>query len=197
MRLILFGLMLVLPIMEIAVFIVLGRSIGLWPTLIGIVATALIGSAVIRHQGIGIIASARSSLAAGEAPVGEMLEGLALLVAGALLVTPGFVTDTLGFLLLVPKFRRSLAQGVVGTLARQGQAHVFHGGGATGGGMGGGFGGGAEPGPRPGSPGAGGGVIIDGEWRDLEDDETGAANEKATGRTELSRMGTDHRARGR
>ncbi|HRK96334.1 MAG TPA: FxsA family protein, partial [Rhodospirillales bacterium] len=101
MGLVLFAVMIVVPILEIAVFILVGRYIGLWPTLAGIVLTALIGTVIIRHQGIGLIAAARKSIAAGEAPIGEALQGLALLVAGALLITPGFITDTLGFLFLV------------------------------------------------------------------------------------------------
>ncbi len=175
----------VLPIMEIAVFIVVGKSIGLWPTLIGIALTALIGSAIIRHQGVGIVASARRNLAAGEVPVGEVLEGLALLIAGALLVTPGFVTDTLGFLLLVPTLRRAMAQAVVGRVTRRGGTHVLRTADPRGDFEGGGFAGesvhshghphggpgwpGAAPRANSGAAGVGAGVVIDGEWRDLDD----------------------------
>lgn len=185
MGLILFGIMIVLPITEIAVFIVVGKSIGLWPTLIGIALTALIGSAIIRHQGVGIVASARRNLAAGEAPVGEVLEGLALLIAGMLLVTPGFVTDTLGFLLLVPTLRRAMAQAVVGRVARRGGTHVLRTADTRGDFEGDAFAGesahprgqphggpgwpGAGPRANSGASGAGAGVVIDGEWRDLDD----------------------------
>lgn len=153
MGLALFGLMIVVPILEIAVFILVGRYVGLWPTLAGIVLTALIGTVIIRHQGGGLIASARTSIAAGEAPVGEVLQGLALLVAGALLITPGFITDTLGFLLLVPPLRRRLAGTLLAQATRRAEVRV-HGARA---------GAGAGAGSRAGSD-----VVIEGEWREVE-----------------------------
>ncbi|MBL8659886.1 MAG: FxsA family protein [Rhodospirillales bacterium] len=161
MGLVLFGVMIVVPILEIAVFIVVGRFIGLWPTLAGILATALIGTAIIRHQGVGIIAKARQTINAGEAPVGAVLEGLALLVAGALLVTPGFVTDTLGFLLLIPPLRQAVAASLVARAVRRAEVRVQAS--RTG------PGGNTDPRTR-GGPGAtppGAGVTIEGEWQDL------------------------------
>ncbi len=123
MGLALFTVMIVVPILEITVFILVGRYIGLWPTLACILLTALVGTVIIRFQGIGLIAAARKSIAAGEAPVGEVLQGLALFVAGALLITPGFITDTLGFLLLIPALRRRLAAGFVAHHARVHHRH--------------------------------------------------------------------------
>ncbi len=93
------------PLVEIAVFIEIGGWIGLWPTLAVIVATALAGTWLIRAQGIGVLLRARQTIAAGDAPLREMFDGACLIVAGAFLLTPGFVTDAVGFLLLLPPFR--------------------------------------------------------------------------------------------
>ena len=93
------------PLVEIAVFIEIGGWIGLWPTLAVIVATALAGTWLIRAQGIGMLLRARRTIAAGEAPLREIFDGACLIVAGAFLLTPGFVTDAAGFLLLLPPFR--------------------------------------------------------------------------------------------
>lgn len=171
MGLALFAGMIVIPVLEIAVFIVVGRYIGLWPTLAGIVLTALIGTMIIRHQGTGLVATARASMAAGEAPVGEVLQGLALLVAGALLITPGFITDTLGFLLLIPALRRRLAAAFVARAASQAEARVSAARAAAAGGSG--------SGARPGEA-----VVIEGEWRELA---TSDDREPAHGPPEVGR----------
>lgn len=153
-----FAIMIVVPILEIAVFILVGRTIGLWPTLVGILSTTLIGTMIIRHQGIGLIAEARKSIAAGEPPMGEVLEGLALLAAGVLLITPGFITDVLGFLVLVPSIRRRLAGMILTQATRRAemQARAARAAAESGGG-------GARPGGRSGAP-----MTIEGEWREVE-----------------------------
>jgi UPF0716 protein FxsA len=99
---------LVVPLIEIALFIQIGGLIGLWPTLALIVLTAVAGAGLVRAQGLGVLDRARAALAREQAPVFELFEGLCLLVAGALLLTPGFFTDTCGALLLVPGMRRRL-----------------------------------------------------------------------------------------
>ena len=99
-------LLLLVPLVEIGVFIQVGGLIGLWPTLGLTVLTAVIGTFCIRVQGVGLVARARTQLAAGEAPVFELVSGVCLVLAGALLLTPGFVTDALGFALLLPPVRR-------------------------------------------------------------------------------------------
>lgn len=93
------------PVIEIALFIELGGWLGLWPTLALVVLTAVAGTALIRLQGIAVLERARLSMDRGEPPVGELFHGACLLVAGALLLTPGFLTDTLGLGLLVPPIR--------------------------------------------------------------------------------------------
>lgn len=116
MPLILIVIFIGVPILEIALFIQAGDIFGLWPTLAAIVATAVIGGALIRAQGLATIGRARNSIDRGQAPVKEVFTGICLLVAGALLMTPGFLTDSIGFLLLVPPVRRSLGQWLVGKL---------------------------------------------------------------------------------
>ncbi len=93
------------PILEIAVFIEVGGQIGLWPTLGLVVLTALVGTWQLRAQGLATLTRARTHIDRGVLPAHELFDGLCLLVAGALLLTPGFVTDTLGLLLFVAPFR--------------------------------------------------------------------------------------------
>ena len=108
------------PIAEIAVFIELGGLIGLWPTLILIIVTALLGTAVLRHQGLRTLHSAQESLARNEVPVKEAMDGVMLLVAGAFLLTPGFITDAAGALLLCPPVRTGLRGWVTGHFVAHG-----------------------------------------------------------------------------
>ena len=96
------------PIVEIAVFIEVGGAIGLWPTLAVVVATAIAGATLLRLQGLATLARAREALARNEMPLGEVIDGVFLLVAGALLLTPGFVTDGVGFALFVPGVRAGI-----------------------------------------------------------------------------------------
>lgn len=96
------------PLIEIAVFIEIGGRIGLWPTLAVVILTAVVGTALLRIQGLATLNHARASLARHELPVAEVFDGLCLLVAGAFLLTPGFVTDAFGLLLFVPRLRATL-----------------------------------------------------------------------------------------
>lgn len=105
MAYLIFLTILFVPLIEIALFFLVGGLIGLWPTLALAVVTAFIGTYLIRRQGLGIIARVQSELASNRLPVTDLFSGLCLFVAGALLLTPGFATDVLGGLLLVPLFR--------------------------------------------------------------------------------------------
>lgn len=96
------------PLIEIAVFIQVGGWLGLAPTLLIVIATAVIGTALLRRQGLATLARARQNMEHGTLPVVELFDGLCLLLAGAFLLTPGFFTDALGALLLVPAFRTVL-----------------------------------------------------------------------------------------
>lgn len=101
----LFVIFLLVPLVEIGLFISLGQLIGLWPTLLGVVLTALIGSAIIRVQGLSLLAEIQRTSAAGILPAQQLAEGMMIGIAGALLLTPGYFTDLCGFLLLVPAVR--------------------------------------------------------------------------------------------
>ncbi|MFV2093447.1 MAG: FxsA family protein [Hyphomicrobiales bacterium] len=102
-------LFIAIPIAEIWILIEVGGIIGVVPTITLVVLTAIAGTALIRHQGMSLLIEARQRLDRGEPPVSAVVDGAFLLVAGALLLTPGFITDAIGFLCLVPFFRRSVA----------------------------------------------------------------------------------------
>ncbi|MBN4080383.1 FxsA family protein [Beggiatoa alba] len=99
-------LFLSVPLLEIYLLLKIGSSIGVFSTVILVVLTAVIGVWLLRLQGFATLARAQASIARGELPATTMLEGLMLFVAGALLLTPGFFTDTVGFLLLIPITRQ-------------------------------------------------------------------------------------------
>ena len=106
--LVIFFALIGVPLIEIAVFIEVGGRIGLWPTMALIFATAAIGTALLRHQGLSVLADARGSVERGELPVRAQLDGVCLVIAGALLLTPGFFTDLAGALLLISPIRHIL-----------------------------------------------------------------------------------------
>lgn len=101
-------LFIVLPVVEIVVLIKVGQQIGALATVALIFLTALIGVALLRQQGYSALRRAREKMAEGALPAQEMVEGLFLAVGGALLLTPGFVTDVVGFCCLLPGVRRVL-----------------------------------------------------------------------------------------
>lgn len=98
----------VVPLIEIALFIQVGGLIGLWPTLLIVVLTAVIGTSILRMQGALALSSLRRSLAELEDPSEPLAHGAMILFAGALLLTPGFFTDAMGFALLIPPVRQRL-----------------------------------------------------------------------------------------
>ena len=102
-------LFIVMPIVEIALLLRVGEFVGWAPTLLIVITTAIIGSAMLRQQGLATINTARQRLNAGEVPAQQLLEGMFIMIGGVLLLTPGFVTDTFGFLCLVPPVRQWLA----------------------------------------------------------------------------------------
>ena len=98
-----------LPIAEIAVLIKVADYIDLWPTILLIVLTAVIGVYLLRLQGLSSLARAQTSLNEGRLPVNSITDAVGLMLAGAFLLTPGLITDTLGFALLIPAVRHGLA----------------------------------------------------------------------------------------
>lgn len=105
MRFFLFLAFVVVPIVEIAVFLQVGSYIGVPATLGLIILTAIAGTMLVRSQGIDVIRKVQDSTNRGEMPVAALAQGLFVLIAGVLLLTPGFATDTLGFALLIPPVR--------------------------------------------------------------------------------------------
>lgn len=135
------------PLAEVAVFAWAGGALGVWPTVGLTLATAALGLALLRRQGLSTLMRARERAARDEPPVRELVEGVFLALGGLFLFVPGFVTDVFGFALLTPPLRGWLAD----RLARTATVH-------------------AGPGRRP----PGGGGVIDGDYHVVPDDRIGA-----------------------
>jgi len=104
----LLGAFLLVPLAEIYVLLQVGGIIGALPTIFLVVFTAVVGAVLMRAQGFATVQKVQHQLAAGEIPAVAMLEGAFILLAGALLLTPGFITDFIGFCCLHPPLRRGL-----------------------------------------------------------------------------------------
>ena len=98
----LFPLFVIVTLLEIYVLVSVGESIGGFSTVLLVVITALIGSTLLKQQGWSTMAKAQNAMANGQTPAFEMMEGVVILVSGVLLLTPGFLTDILGLLGLMP-----------------------------------------------------------------------------------------------
>jgi UPF0716 protein FxsA len=136
-------LLVLVPVVEMYFLIKVGGVIGALPTVALVILTAAIGAAMLRRQGLATAFQVREALARGERPTVPLVEGIFILAGGALLLTPGFVTDVLGFACLLPPLRRRLTLAVLRRAMRQSHQH-------------GGFGG---PGRRDSSS------LIEGEFR--------------------------------
>ncbi len=99
-------LFILVPVAELAIFISLGEKIGLFATLGIIILTAFIGAYLTKSQGLKALNNYQQALAQGKLPHEEVMDGLMILIAGAVLLTPGFLTDAIGFSLLIPPFRK-------------------------------------------------------------------------------------------
>jgi UPF0716 protein FxsA len=95
----------VVPLVELALLIKIGNVIGLWPTIFIVIATGVLGAALARSQGTQVISAIRAEVAEGRPPTESLLNGLLVLVGGVVLLTPGLLTDLLGFSLLIPLTR--------------------------------------------------------------------------------------------
>ena len=104
----LFGLFIIVPLVEIYFLLRVGDIIGAGWTVFAVVGTAILGAGLLRVQGASTLLRAQSNALKGQLPAMEMMEGVALAASGLLLLTPGFVTDTIGFILLTPPLRRGL-----------------------------------------------------------------------------------------
>ena len=97
-------------LLEIYVLVKVGGFLGAWPTVLLVIITALVGSALVRSQGLQLVQQLQQRIAAGEMPGQQLIEGIMLIITGVLLVTPGFVTDFSGLLLLQPTVRANIAK---------------------------------------------------------------------------------------
>ena len=118
-------LFIVMPIVEMTILIKVGTMIGALNTVGLVLLTAIIGAALLRQQGLATLLKANQRLNSGELPAKEVAEGLILAVGGALLLTPGFVTDTIGFLCLIPGTRHWLAAQALKRMVVAGQSGSF------------------------------------------------------------------------
>ena len=162
MGLIIFLLFVSVPIIEIGIFISVGERIGLWPTIGAIIVTAALGAALLRHQGLQTLARAHAALNENRPPVAEVFEGACLVFAGALLLTPGFLTDAIGFALMLPPLRRWIVAAIVARAAvrvhtAHAQAHTT-----------------SHSAPRGPGPGDRTGPVIDGEFEEVDPNDPGA-----------------------
>ena len=152
---VLFILFIVVPVIEMYLLIQVGGVVGAGWTILMVVLTAVIGAALVRSQGFGLISKVQTQMAQGKMPAMELAEGMIILVAGALLMTPGFFTDALGFACLIPPLRRAMIKYLAqkGVVKATGFQAGFGSGGATG-----------KPSEAPHSP-----DVLEGEFRNLDE----------------------------
>lgn len=158
------AIFIIMPIVEIALLLRVGDAVGWIPTLLIVIITAIVGSGMLRQQGLATLNKARQRMGVGEMPAEQLLEGILIMIGGVLLLTPGFVTDAFGFACLIPITRQWLA-------ARLSARAIV------------GFSGAQQPGaagttsnvgkPGRGDPSArhsGGGDIIDGDFKRIDEE---------------------------
>ena len=104
----LFAVFMIVPLIEIAFFVIIGNAIGLWPTLLGVLLTAVAGSLVLKWQGQALFTEIRATMAQGVLPARALADAMMVGIAGVLLLTPGYFTDLLGILLLIPPVRLAI-----------------------------------------------------------------------------------------
>lgn len=173
-------LCLAFPLLELAVMIKVGQSIGVLWTIALLIGMGLVGGAVLRAQGFAVLRRAIAATRAGEPPIGPVIDSMFLMLAGVLFLIPGFITDVAGALLLIPPLRRGFARWVFRRMLAGGRfsastvrVETRDGRDPRGEGQ-------AEPHveprrPTPRAPGRGAprpdtkGVVIDGEWERVED----------------------------
>ena len=105
------------PLAELALLIWVGGQVGLAVTVTLVIVTGILGASLARWQGLATLARFQSRLGAGELPAEDLIDGILILVAGAVLLTPGLLTDCAGFLLLVPVVRRWIRGWLMGRFA--------------------------------------------------------------------------------
>ena len=97
-----------IPLIEVILFITIGKYIGLWNTIFIIILTGVIGAILVKKQGISTLNNALLEIKSNKIPIFSIFEGIVILISGAFLLTPGFLTDLLGCTLLIPKARNAI-----------------------------------------------------------------------------------------
>ncbi len=143
-----------IPLAELALLVWVGGQVGLGATVALVVVTGILGASLARSQGLATLSRFQSRLGAGEIPHQDLIDGILILLAGAVLLTPGLITDIAGFLLLVPAVRRSVRRWLV---ARFSARMVVVGPGSASG-----SGSATRPGPSTGGPSSG--DVVDAEF---------------------------------
>ncbi|MFB4163002.1 FxsA family protein [Alteribacillus sp. JSM 102045] len=116
-------LLIVVPALEIGILILSGNTIGIWPTILLIILTGILGAWLAKREGLHTIRTAQVQMQNGEVPGGLVLDGICILIGGAVLLTPGFITDAIGFFLLIPYTRgmiKALLQKIFAKLIQNG-----------------------------------------------------------------------------
>jgi UPF0716 protein FxsA len=121
---VLFLLFLVVPFVELFVLIQVGQAIGVLNTIAVLVVVSVVGAWLVKREGLGTLARARSRIDAGHVPGTELVDGVLILFAGALLLTPGFLSDVAGVLLLFPPARAGFRAAAVRWLARRADLRI-------------------------------------------------------------------------
>jgi UPF0716 protein FxsA len=114
----------VVPMLELLLLIEIGQGIGTLPTLALVIGTALTGALIISRQSLAVVSRTLEALSEGRTPVEPVLDGLFLLMAGALLLTPGLITDVVALALLVPPLRRLIARAAMRWALRRTKVHI-------------------------------------------------------------------------
>ena len=109
----------IIPLLEVILFITVGKYIGLWNTIFIIIITGIVGAILVKSQGITIFNKALEEIKLNKKPIFSIFEGIAILIAGAFLITPGFLTDTLGCILLIPKTRNLIITHITSYLKKK------------------------------------------------------------------------------
>jgi UPF0716 protein FxsA len=143
----------------LVLLIKIGQGIGALPTLALVIGTALTGAFIISRQSLSVVSRTLEALSGGRTPVEPVVDGLFLMVAGALLLTPGLITDVVALALLVPPLRRLIARAAMRWALRRTKVHIqtFT----------------ADDGGRGWRPSAGDGTVIDGEFERVDERRVG------------------------
>jgi UPF0716 protein FxsA len=112
----------IVPLVELYLLITIGGVIGVVPTIAIVVGTGVLGAWLARQQGLAVLRRIQDEMAAGRLPTDALIDGLLVLVAAGMLLTPGLLTDTAGFLLLVPGSRAMVRRTVAAAMARKTQS---------------------------------------------------------------------------